>query len=318
MQCIVAKLISLMRKNLLSIGVCLAIALSSCGGGAKEEKKTDASKDDKKTEQTDKPEGEPKDKGESNAKSDESKAVVIAKSGLSMREEPESTSKMVTLLPANALVSIVEKGSEVTIKGKKAPWYKVKYGKKEGWAFGAYLRMGESVKATADAKAETAGDDATTQTSFDDVLQKGLVVANSGLTLRKEPNAKSASVIVAPKNAEVGITEFGADAETINGLDGVWYKVRYGKKEGYVFSAYLCISMATVNAKSGLTLRDQPDKKAKAITVIPSGKSVYMLPPPEGADGFVEDANGGVWYKVRYGKYEGWAFAEFLDVDMGC
>lgn len=310
-----------MKKTLLNLSLCGALLLANCGGKEGEKKEADKKETtekaaDKKDEPAGKEEG---NKEEGNAKEGESKAVVTAKSGLAMRENPESKAKLVTLLPTNAIVNIVEKGESATLKGKKSNWYKVQYGKKEGWAFGAYLRLGDDVKATSNASVATEGDDVT-KTSFDDVLQKGLVTAKSGLTLRNSGSATGKPVTVAPKNAEVGITEFGENTDVVNGLEGVWCKVRYGSKEGYVFSAYLCLSTATVTAKSGLSIRENPMTDQKLIKVIPFGKEVYLLPPTnfDEPDNIFQNEMGETWYKVRYGKFEGWASGEFLAMDMGC
>lgn len=313
-----------MKKTLLNLSFCFVLVFSNCGGkgGEKKEegkKESTNEKVDEKVNEKATNKGSETDEPAEKGSTDESKAVVTAKSGLAMREEPESTSKLVTLLPTNAIVNIAEKGASVTLKGKKSNWYKVKYGKKEGWAFGAYLRMGDNLKATSNASAATEGDDAT-KTSFNDVLQKGLVTANSGLTLRSSGNSSGKAVTVAPKNSEVGITQFGENTDVVNGLEGVWCKVRYGTKEGYVFSAYLCLSTASVTAKSGLSIRENPMTDQKLIKVIPFGKEVYLLPPTnyDEPDNVFQNEMGETWYKVRYGKYEGWASAEFLSMDLGC
>jgi len=226
-------------------------------------------------------------------------------------------------LPTNTIVEVLEKGEIATLNGRKAAWYKVQFGKDKGYAFGGFLQMGNKVKSTNQANAETAGAGAE-NTNFADVLQKGLVTAESGLTLRKEASAKAASVTVIPKNQEVGVLEFTEISEEIKGMHGVWCKVRYGKKEGYLFSAYIIFSTATITAKSGLTLRKGVGKDSEKITVIQSGKVVYLLPPVFNEAGEVvtdstyTDEEGNIWYFVRYGRFEGWALGLYLGIEGRC
>jgi uncharacterized protein YgiM (DUF1202 family) len=301
----------------------LCVVFAGCGGG--ENKKNETKTDEKSTEvaKEGQTSGDDSNANPEQAPEKSDKAVVVAKSGLSMREEPSAKGKLVKLLPTNSIVKVLETGEEVTIKGKKAPWYKIQYGNAEGYAFGGYLQMGSQVKATNDVEAQTAGEETSQTTSLANVQQKGLVTANSGLTLREAPKVSAKSITVIPKNHEVGVLEFMDFIDKIKGIDGVWCKVRYGKKEGYLFSAYINFSTAKIIAKSGLTVRAEPSKQGEKITVIPSGKVVYLLAPdttPEGDTSIqtvVEDAEGKLWYKIRYGKYEGWAFGEFLEIESG-
>ncbi|GAB4410107.1 MAG: hypothetical protein OHK0053_36910 [Microscillaceae bacterium] len=292
--------------------------LASCGGGK------DQTATAENATETSEPSA-PKDEGESESEESippdpNSKAVVIAKSGLSLRQEPDGKSKLVTMLPTNAIVQIVDEGPEATIKGKKGVWYRVHFGDKEGFAFGAYLRKGTHLEATNDASAQTEGG-GKEETDFSDVIQKGLITAKSGLTLRKAPSIKSEKITVIPSNEEVGVLEFMEDPKEIDGIEGVWCRVRYGRKEGFLFSPFINLSTAAVIAPSGLTLRESPSKNAKKLTVIPNGKDVYLLPPTDPNEEFPDNlysGEEGTWYKVRFGQKEGWAFGEFLAMDMGC
>lgn len=312
-----------MKFQHLSIFAITIMLLSNCGGKSDKKesenkgeakKEAPADKAEEKTSQKEEAETEPE------KASEEEKAVVTAKSGLSMRETSDRKSKLITVLPTNAIVEVIEKGTEnVSVGTKKAPFHKVKYGKYEGYAFGAYLKMGAKIEASNNADAKTANTNEEA-TNFGDVIQKGLIVAKSGLTLREKPSAKSKSITVIPRNQEVGILNFSDDAMVINGVHGSWCQVRYGKKEGYLFSGYINFSMAKVKAKSGLRLRKEPSKDSDQITVIPSGADVYLIVTPEGEENtdVVDDGTGNLWYKVRYGKYEGYAYGEFLEIEAGC
>ena len=67
---------------------------------------------------------------------------VVAQNGLVLRDKPSRNGKKIATMPYNAEVEILdENGPEETIGGKKAKWYKVKYKKYVGWAFGAYIEL---------------------------------------------------------------------------------------------------------------------------------------------------------------------------------
>ena len=59
----------------------------------------------------------------------------------------------------------------------------------------------------------------------------------------------------------------------------------------------------TVNAPSGLVLRKEASKVAAPITTVYDNESVEVL------------EQSGEWYKVKYGNYEGYMFAEYVEVD---
>ncbi len=313
-----------MKLKHLSIFALSIMLLSNCGekAGKKEAEKTDE-KSEKTEKKSDENVSQKSDEKEEKKSEETNKAVVTAKNGLSLRESSDRKSKLVTVLPSSAIVEIVEKGTEeMSIGSKKAPFHKVKYGKYEGYAFAAYLKTGQKIEVSNNANAKTATEN-TEKTDFSSVIQKGLVVAKSGLTLREKPDAKSKSLGIIPKNQEIGVIEFLDKFVEIGGISGDWCKVRYGKKEGYLFSGFINFSIAKVKAKSGLKLRKDPNTDGEQITVIPSGADVYMIFTPATDDNaentdVIDDGTGHLWYKVRYGKYEGYAYGEFLEIEAGC
>lgn len=67
--------------------------------------------------------------------------IVIAKSGLVLREYPSQSAKSIAIIPFKTKVSLIEASEQsVQIKEITAPWYKVKWGTKEGWAFSGFLK----------------------------------------------------------------------------------------------------------------------------------------------------------------------------------
>ena len=299
---------------MLGVVAILSNTLSSCGGKGKE------AKEENKTSElsTDKPSNKKEENAPKEAVADETAtdekaktAVVTAKSGLTMRTKPSMKSKIIDLIPANGVVEILEKGEAITVKNKESNWYKVRFDDEEGYCFGGYLRMGNQLEATSNTKTNTSENEH--NTNMDGALQKALINAESGLTLREKPSQKGTSITTIPNKQEVVILEFLEKSSTIANKTGNWCKVRFKSKEGYIFSPYLNFSTATVSAKSGLTLREEPSTDGKKITVIPFDKEVYLL----AEDPIVDEATGITWFKVVYGNKEGYASAEFLEI-YGC
>lgn len=59
----------------------------------------------------------------------------------------------------------------------------------------------------------------------------------------------------------------------------------------------------TVNAPNGLVLRETATKGANPITTVSDNEEVEIL------------EENGEWYKVKYGSYEGYMFAEYVDAE---
>ena len=59
----------------------------------------------------------------------------------------------------------------------------------------------------------------------------------------------------------------------------------------------------TVNAPNGLVLRESASKSANPITTVSDDETVEIL------------EENGEWYKVKYGNYEGYMFAEYVEAE---
>ena|ERR1700756_3786382 len=69
-------------------------------------------------------------------------ATVISTSGLNLRDEPNSNATVLTSVPYNSTVSILDKGGlSETISGQTANWYKVEYNNTTGWLWSGYLKQ---------------------------------------------------------------------------------------------------------------------------------------------------------------------------------
>ncbi|MEM6831035.1 MAG: DnaJ domain-containing protein [Bacteroidota bacterium] len=74
--------------------------------------------------------------------SDEQKqGKIIAQTGLNLRLAPNSGSDVITAIPTNEKITIIQPdGPETVISEKKANWMKVRYKKYEGWVWGGFIK----------------------------------------------------------------------------------------------------------------------------------------------------------------------------------
>lgn len=67
---------------------------------------------------------------------------VIAEKGLRLRTEPNDDSKVVTTIPSNSTVTIMDKnGPKQTIEGQSANWIKVEFNEDIGWVWGGFVMI---------------------------------------------------------------------------------------------------------------------------------------------------------------------------------
>ena len=71
---------------------------------------------------------------------DANEKYIAAKSGLNLRSDPNKSSKVVTLIPFGAKVTIEKSdGKEIFLDGRYGKWVNVKYENKTGWVFSGFL-----------------------------------------------------------------------------------------------------------------------------------------------------------------------------------
>ena len=68
-----------------------------------------------------------------------------------------------------------------------------------------------------------------------------------------------------------------------------------------IISTTCLAATGLVNAPSGLVLRESPSKNANPITTVPDDANVEII------------EKDGEWYKVKYGNYEGYLYAEYVN-----
>ena len=130
---------------------------------------------------------------------------------------------------------------------------------------------------------------------------------NSNVFLRKGPGTSYSKIVVLKKGAKVDIV-----AKSSNN----WYKVKYGKGFGYVYSKYVTVKSetptnkedvaysATGTVKSNVYVRKAASTSAKKLGVLKKGTKVTIV-----AKNYT-----GNWYKVKYNKGFGYVSAKYVTV----
>jgi hypothetical protein len=88
-------------------------------------------------------------------------------------------------------------------------------------------------------------------------LINGVVSATSGLNIREKPSTEAAIVGTMPHGSIFELAAIINKLEEINGIQGYWYKIKWGNIEGYSFSGHFDIT----------------DVRIKLITEIPKIKN---------------------------------------------
>lgn len=76
------------------------------------------------------------------AKDSKPQYFVDTKGGLHLREAPSEKSKSILLIPDKSEIKILkEVGDTVKLNEKSGRWMEIQFGNKNGFVFGAYIRM---------------------------------------------------------------------------------------------------------------------------------------------------------------------------------
>lgn len=157
------------------------------------------------------------------------------------------------------------------------------------------------------------------------------VNAPSGVRLRETPDLQGKVLGTVPYSAQIEVVKKGVIASksyTIEGKKGKFIKVKYNKKEGYVFDALLLdYSPKPLEVKiyaiavSGLRLRDKPDANSAVLATIPFGDSlnsdgtlgsVWEKKEQSPKEVFEVDGVEGFFQKVKYKGKKGYVFSGFV------
>ena len=137
-------------------------------------------------------------------------ALVTARSGLNVRTSPNTSGKVLTLVPYNNRVTLPEPTTVYpATPGASAGWKKVITGSGlSGYASAEYLSMGGGAAPGPSPGPVPPGPlPAPGPSPFPPGVAYGTITAKSGLNLRKGPNANTAKLALIPFGAKVGIPD---------------------------------------------------------------------------------------------------------------
>lgn len=166
----------------------------------------------------------------------EASEIKITTANLNMRTGPGTGYAVITVIP---------KGSQVTVNGYSGDWAKVTYSGKNGYAHSSYLKNESST----------------------------VRYTTANLNMRTGPGTSYAVILVIPKGAEVTVTD----------TSSTWYKVSYGGKSGYASSSYLTATAPSSSelpvryTTEDLNLRTGPGTSYSIILTMPKGSKVSVL-----------------------------------------
>lgn len=240
------------------------------------------------------------------------KAVVIAKSGLTLRNRPQESYFTTILLPYNTIVDVLEQTDQIeTHQGVMGKWCKVSYQNKQGYAFGGYLKIGTELSPLQ----ATAPIEKIFDTDMQGVTQRALVNVKGGLMLRKLPGTASESLVMIPQGEEVGILTFLKNTEVVEAQWGSWCKVRFRAHEGYLFSGFLTFTLAKVVNPVGASLRAKAAYDSKMLLRVEQGREVFIVNRQEPLKQAYVGGVSGVWYQVKYQRKQGYIFSPDLKIE---
>ena len=138
-----------------------------------------------------------------------------------------------------------------------------------------------------------------------DTALKATGTVNSNVFLRKGPGTSYSKIVVLKKGSKVDIV-----AKSSNN----WYKVKYGKGFGYVYSKYVTVKSetptnkedvaynATGTVKTNVYVRKTASTSAKKLGVLKKGTEVTI----------VAKTSTEAWYKVKYNDGYGYVSSKYV------
>ena len=83
---------------------------------------------------------QPAEKSAGNGAGESSTRIVAARSGLNLRDKPDTSGKRIAAIPQGERVEFLEEtGNEVKIGNATGKWSRIKWREHTGWAFGGFL-----------------------------------------------------------------------------------------------------------------------------------------------------------------------------------
>lgn len=175
---------------------------------------------------------------EQDAGSAQTAYVHTADGSLNLRELPGSTYRVLTAIPRNAKVTVLENGAE---------WCFVSYGGYTGYVMTRYLRWQSEMPA------DDEEDDLWNETNA------WVATASGALNLREEPSSVSKVLAVLPRLTQVKLLEKGNE----------WSYVCYQDHSGYVMTRYLSDSYPIAAASTAESIVATGEMKLDVTLAIP-------------------------------------------------
>lgn len=77
--------------------------------------------------------------------------IVLAPSGLTLREKPEAGAARIGRIADGATITVLRRdGPEATIEGRRSRWFQVTHEKRTGWVFGGFVQLSDDANAPTD------------------------------------------------------------------------------------------------------------------------------------------------------------------------
>lgn len=112
------------------------------------------------------------------------RAMALARSGLTLRANPDASSASLGLVPYKTIVVLLETGPEGSVMDAgsaiKNRWFKAEHQGRTGWLFGGYLFVLKDIELNADAFSDGLGCDPLTYSEYSDALR----LESSGAAVR--------------------------------------------------------------------------------------------------------------------------------------
>ncbi len=203
----------------------------------------------------------------------------VTTDNLNFRKEASTSSSIITTIPKNTTIEIIDK----SISG----WYKVKYQNNTGYVSSKYVKLNS--------------DDSSANTPSTSI-EKGVTTGN--LNFRKEPSISSSIISTIPRNTTI---------EIIDKSTSGWYKVKYQNNTGYVSSKYIQLNSNnnTTNTPStstekgvttdNLNFRKSASTSSSIIATIPKNTTIEII-----------DKSTSGWYKVKYKNSTGYVSSQYV------
>ena len=192
--------------------------------------------------------------------------------------------------PGGDIITTLSNGTTLAVLDNSSSWYKVAVNGQEGYVSGEYL---------------------TGTTTEDFALGTGMIVCDTTVNFRSQPNTSS-SVLASLKNGT---------AVTVTGISNGWFKATYNGQSGYISGDYVSFggssSSSTSSSASTSTSSTQSAKVVCDTTVNfrsqPNTSCTVLASLANGTVVTVTGSSNG-WYTATYNGMTGYLSADYVQL----